>query len=148
MTQEFNFSAALGYQINRTGQLMTDEIAKRFSANGFDLTAQDFGILMRLKKQGAITQLQLGEQLMRDKTTVTRRVDRLVKKGLLERMENPEDRRSFLVQLTSEGGSAVSSMIPLVGGFQQELLEGVPDEKRDALFQVLAMISNKILQQR
>ncbi len=144
----FTLSAALGFQLNRAAHLMTDEIARRFAAQGYDITAQDFGILMRLLQEGAITQVKMSELMMRDKATITRRIDRLVKKKLIERVENPEDRRSFFVQLTVEGREALNTITPLVRDFQQEVVSDVSGEDRETVMRVLSLISNRLMENR
>ncbi len=144
----FTLSNALGFQVNRTAHLMTEEIARRFASHGHELTAQDFGILMRLLQEGAVTQVKMSELMMRDKATITRRIDRLVKKNLIERVENPEDRRSFYVQLTAEGKEALDTVAPLVRDFQQELVSDVSEEDRSTVLRVLNLISNRLLENK
>ena len=49
----------------------------------------------------------LSEHLGRGLPSVTSMVDRLVKKGLVERVEDPTDRRVVACRLTAEGSEAV-----------------------------------------
>jgi len=142
---DFQLEQAIGLNVNRTAFLMTDEIARRFAANGYPLAAQDFGILFRLMKQGAMTQVEIAALTMRDKTTITRRIDGLVKKGLVERNPCQEDRRCFRVGLTETGHLALTVMIPLVRDFQQEVLSEIPDEDKAITIKTLKQISDKLI---
>lgn len=142
---DFQLEQAIGLNVNRTAFLMTEEIARRFAAYGYPLAAQDFGILFRLMKQGPMTQVAITQLLMRDKTTITRRIDGLVKKGLVERKPCPDDRRCFRVGLTMAGEQALAVMIPLVRDFQLEVLSDIPDEEKAVTIKTLKHISDKLI---
>jgi len=144
--RDFQLEQAVGLNVNRTAFLMTEEIARRFGRHGYPLAAQDFGILFRLFKQGAMTQVEIASLMMRDKTTITRRLDGLVKKQLVERNPDPDDRRYFRVGLTSEGKVALEVMIPLVRDFQKEVLSDIPDEEKAITIRTLKHISDKLIQ--
>ncbi len=143
--KDFELEQAIGLNVNRTAFLMTEEIARRFSSNGYQLSAQDFGILFRLLKQGAMTQVEIGTLMMRDKTTITRRVDGLVKKQLVERNPDPDDRRYYRIALTAAGNRALEAMIPLVRDFQQEVFSDIPDEEKATTIQTLKCISDRLI---
>ncbi len=142
---DFQLEQAIGLNVNRTAFLMTEEIARRFATCGYPLSAQDFGILFRLMKQGAMTQVEIATLLMRDKTTITRRIDGLVKKRLVERNPCPDDRRCFRVALTETGHRALAVMIPLVRDFQQEVLSDIPDEEKATTIRTLKLIADKLI---
>jgi MarR family transcriptional regulator for hemolysin len=144
-TLDFQLEQAIGMNVNRTAFLMTEEIARRFAAHGYPLSAQDFGILFRLFKQGPMTQVEIASLMMRDKTTITRRIDGLVKKQLVKRNPDPDDRRYFRVKLTAPGHRALEVMIPLVRNFQQEVLSDIPDEEKAITIKTLKYISNKLI---
>ena len=148
LIQDFQLEQAIGLNVNRTAFLMTEEIGRRFAAHHYPLSAQDFGILFRLFKQGAMTQVEIATLLMRDKTTITRRIDGLVKKGLVERTPDADDRRYFRIELTGEGNKALEVMIPLVRDFQQEVLMDIPDAEKAITIKTLKHISDKLIKIR
>lgn len=142
---EFKLDQAIGMHVNRTAFLMTEEIARRFYEHGLTLSAQDFGILFRLSQQGAMTQVEIAALMMRDKTTITRRIDGLVKKELVERKPDPNDRRYYRIDLTAQGESALAILIPLVSDFQQELLRDIPDADKQATINTLNHMSEHLI---
>jgi MarR family transcriptional regulator for hemolysin len=148
LISDFQLEQAIGLNVNRTAFLMTEEIAKRFAAQGYTISAQDFGILLRISKQGAMTQNKIAALLMRDKTTITRRIDGLVRKGLVERSPDEKDRRYFLVSLTQNGEKALAATIPLVQGFQEEVLSDISDENKAITIQTLKHIADKLVKKR
>jgi len=142
--QDFELERALGFHVNRSAYLMSETIAKRFKSAGYALTAQDFGILSHLKKNDGMHQIQVAELMMRDKTTITRRLDGLVKKGLLERRMDVQDRRKFCVHLTSFGIQAYAVLAPMVQNFQAELLADVSDNDKSITIKVLEQVIEKL----
>ncbi|GAV21219.1 transcriptional regulator SlyA [Mariprofundus micogutta] len=142
---DFQLEQAIGLNVNRTAFLMTEEIARRFAANAYSLSAQDFSILFRLMKQGPMTQVEIAALTMRDKTTITRRIDGLVKKALVERKSCQEDRRCFRIALTEAGNQALAVMVPLVRSFQQEVLSDIPAEEKAIAIKTLKHISDKLI---
>jgi len=143
---DFQLEQAFGFNVNRTAFLMTEEIARRFTAAGYPMVAQDFGILYRLEQKGFMTQVEIASTLMRDKTTVTRRIDGLVKKGVLARNSDPNDRRFFRIELTEEGKRALKAMKPLVRDFQAEVLGDIPEVERAIAIKVLKAVTEKLTQ--
>ena len=143
-SENFELERAIGFYVNRAAYVMSEEAASRFRALGYNLTTQDFGILFRLNKQGGLSQMQIAELMMRDKTTITRRLDGLVKKGLIERKMDDNDRRKFCIYLTTLGIEAVKRLSMVVDDFQQEVLANVSAEERANTIKVLQQITNNI----
>ena len=148
LISDFQLEQAIGLNVNRTAFLMTEEIAKRFAQLGYVFSAQDFGILLRLSKQGSMTQNEIAKLLMRDKTTITRRIDGLVKKGLVKRTPDNKDRRYFRISLTADGEKALLETTPLVQDFQEEVLSDISDEDKAVTIQTLKHITDKLLKTR
>jgi len=133
----FKLEQALGFHINRVSYLMTEEVEKRFAKAGLNIVAQDFAILMRLLSGGVLSQATIVDLMMRDKTTVTRRLDGLVKKGLIERSPNAQDRRRFDIGITKTGETLLEAAFPIASGFQKELVADVSDEDKEITIQTL-----------
>jgi len=144
----FELERAIGFFVNRTAYLMSEEVARRFQECGYQITAQDFGILFRLWKQDGLTQMQIAALMMRDKTTITRRLDGLVKKKLIERRPDECDRRCFHIHLTDAGKVATERLMAVVDAFQREVLAEVPVDDREATIRTLKMISEHVTRSR
>jgi len=118
---------------------------RRMAALGYEISTQDFSILFRLLKRGSMTQVEISSLLMRDKTTITRRIDGLVKKKYVQRKPCPDDRRFYLIELTSSGKQTVEALIPLVANFQREVVSGIPDEDKVTTLNTLQHISKLLI---
>jgi DNA-binding MarR family transcriptional regulator len=75
-----------------------------------DLTSRQLVVLMECKA-GPRTVRGMAEVMRVPKPAVTRAIDRVEGLGLVERKDDPDDRRSVLVQLTAKGKRFVSVMI-------------------------------------
>ena len=76
------------------------------------VTLVELGVLKTLVTQGTQGMQELS--YYHDKSTITRVVSRLVERGLVERRENPADRREKLVELTAEGTALANHILGIL----------------------------------
>lgn len=72
----------------------------------FELPVGGFDVLGTLRRRGkpyAMTPTELMRSTMLTSGAITNRVDRLERQGLVERLPDPDDRRSLQVRLTRKG---------------------------------------------
>ena len=74
---------------------------------GLELTMPQARTMFRLHRQGPTRMGELSENLGCGLPAATSMVDRLVRKGLVERVQDPSDRRVVACRLTGEGRGAV-----------------------------------------
>lgn len=75
-------------------------------------------------------------------STLSRNVDRLVERGLVEREPDPDDRRALRAELTDEGREAAAAVRRFEADFAREILGRLTDPQRtiDALDELLAAV--------
>lgn len=73
------------------------------------LCASDFGVLEALLHKGPLPVNVLGKKLLLTSGSMTTSVDRLVSRGLVERRDDPDDRRVRVVALTATGRRLIKS---------------------------------------
>jgi DNA-binding MarR family transcriptional regulator len=73
------------------------------TAKRMSLEASELAALEHLQDAGPMPQKRLGERLSISPGAVTAMIDRLESRGYVERISNPEDRRSALVLITKVG---------------------------------------------
>jgi DNA-binding MarR family transcriptional regulator len=71
---------------------------------------------------------------------MTNRVDRLVEKGLVDRLPDPDDRRGVLVRLTRRGQSSVDAALEDLLAREQTLLGDLSAAERDRLARLLRVV--------
>jgi DNA-binding MarR family transcriptional regulator len=69
--------------------------------------------------------------------TMTNRIDQLAKQGLVERIANPEDKRSVLIGLTDKGFSLIDEAVGAHVKNQHRLAALLSNEDRTALNDIL-----------
>src|SRR3546814_14870585 len=67
------------------------------------LTPGQFGVLAIVVANPGLKQIELGTALGVDRSTIVAAVDKLEKRGLIERRPVPHDRRAHALTLTAEG---------------------------------------------
>ncbi|NWJ24587.1 MarR family transcriptional regulator [Rhizobium sp. RM] len=100
------------------------------------LSSSAFDVLATLRRAGAPYQLSPGDLLamtMVSSGTMTNRIDQLEKAGLVERVHNPQDRRSVLISLTDKGFSVVEDAVNAHVDNQHRLLAPLDEKEQAAL---------------
>ncbi len=80
-----------------------DKLSNRV-LNQYDLTASQFKVLkfIMLKPEFSVRQIDIENYFSMSNPTVTGIIQNLEKKGLIERVENPEDKRSKVMRVTDK----------------------------------------------
>jgi DNA-binding MarR family transcriptional regulator len=90
----------------------------------FNITGQQAALLLRSCVAPHSTPTQLAPWLGTDNAGMTRLLDRLEAKGLVQRRTNPLDRRAIVVELTPAGRALVPRLVPVFGAVFSQLLDG------------------------
>lgn len=110
-----------------------------------DITPEQFAVLNELSKAGShISQKKLAELTVRDQTTVGKIIDKLIRKGLVTREEDPQDRRAVLLCLTAEGLEMNNVLTPKAKQQEQEALAECSPEELEAFMNVMNRIYEKL----
>jgi len=107
-------SRAYFFKIDTTIKKIRSVLQKRFNDAGFDLTVDQWVLIDHVARNQGISQNNLAELTTKDAPTVTRILDLLVKKELVERRMSSEDRRKFNVFLLAEGMKTFEKVLPIV----------------------------------
>jgi DNA-binding MarR family transcriptional regulator len=103
---------------------------------GFDLQPGEFDVLATLRRSGApfaLTPTDLYEVAMISSGSMTNRLDRLEKAGLVERRPNPADKRGTLVALTERGLGVVEKAIVAHVDTQHAVVRGLTVSEQEQL---------------
>jgi DNA-binding MarR family transcriptional regulator len=86
-------------------------------------------ILLRALRHGPLPAGQLAQRFGVSRPTITRTVDTLVKKGLVERRVDATDRRVAMISLTAQGKALHESTEQIAESYLSGLLEQLPAER-------------------
>ncbi|GAB4386341.1 MAG: MarR family transcriptional regulator [Elainellaceae cyanobacterium] len=106
----------------------------------FGLNIGEFDVLATLRRSGQPYQLsptELFNTLMVSSGTMTHRIDRLEKAGLVQRIPDPGDRRGMLIRLTDQGFNLIEQAVAAHVANEHRLLNVLEEAERQALVQLL-----------
>lgn len=128
-------------RVSRLSRLLERSLGEFFSAYG--LEHWEFDVLAALRRAGKPYELTAGgllDSAMVTSGAITNRIDRLAAKGLVERVPNPEDRRSVRVRLTQRGLQLTEELVPLHIANEARLLSALDEPAREQLTATLRLL--------
>jgi len=121
-----------GHLIRRLHQQSTQVFQAQTQAAGFDLTSVQFAALDAIAQQPGIDQASLAATISFDRATIGGVIDRLERKGLVQRWVSAQDRRARLLHLTPAGRQLLLASRPVVEALQDEILAPLTRAERAA----------------
>ena len=118
-------SQGLEALLREVARLLERRLERDARASG--LTGPRWRVLAHLVRHEGISQIALAESLGVVPIAIARIIDRLQAAGLVERRENPNDRRAWLLYPTSQARSRVEAMERLSSSTRDEFAKGISD---------------------
>ena len=110
-------------------------------------TLPRFDLLSQLERHPeGLKMNELSRLLMVTGGNVTAIVDQLEKEGLVERLDEPADRRAFRIRLTRAGEKSFAEMARAHERWVVELFAGLSARERDELLKLLAKVKSHALE--
>lgn len=110
--ETYDFRRSVGYLLKRAYALMLDGLEPAFAEHGF--TYMQYVILMQLRSGAVLNLRDFCIHFRHDSGALTRVVDQLAERGLLERSRCDQDRRKVNLRLTPLGYATLERLIPMV----------------------------------
>ena len=118
---------------------MTD--FKRFM-NDSGLSASQINTLMRLKYSGACSVSDLGAHVGITSAASSQMIDRLVGMDLLQRSEDPNDRRNKVIDLSPKGRALIEQGIETRRSWMEELTTALSPDEQQAIVTALILLTH------
>ncbi|GAB2925951.1 MarR family winged helix-turn-helix transcriptional regulator [Streptomyces mayteni] len=118
--------------------------ARRLAFTEHELEPWEFDVLTALRRAGGTYQLSPGQlltQTLVTSGTMTNRIDRLAKRGLVERQPDPNDRRGVLVRLTEAGKRHADAALAGLLAQERALLSALSAAERQQLAGLLRALT-------
>lgn len=117
----FELSDFLPYQLAVAAGRVSKAFSDRYRAE-FGLSIPEWRVLAHLATANAVSVREIHARVDMDKSKVSRAAARLEHVGLIEKRENPEDRRLLEMRLTDKGHALVARIVPIANAYQADLL--------------------------
>ncbi|NOJ73148.1 MarR family winged helix-turn-helix transcriptional regulator [Paenibacillus alvei] len=132
----------VGYMLGQTHRRLCAELGARFRP--YDMTNEQWGVLIRLIEEEGITQKKLAERCGKDQPTLTRIIQLLMRKGWVERAICKQDRRAYRLAATPAGRSVVEQLVPIEQECIAQVMAGFTSEEEQRLLESLHRIQNNV----
>ena len=104
-----------GFLMHDTTRLMNRYYDRR--VRNYGITRTQWTLLTYLSRYEGVSQTKLAEYMDLAPMTLTRQIDKLEKDGLLDRRQDPQDRRTNLIFLTEKSQPLMNHMHEIAGFF-------------------------------
>lgn len=112
----------------------------------YDITPSQYGILNCLWiNDGTCLPRQIAELLCLETSTVSGILDRMQKKDLIDRVNNPENRREILVMITPKGEALKAPVLKIIDEVNEEVLKDFSPKETEFIRKSLRQIAEKAL---
>ena len=135
---------AYSFLLERTARRVKQYAQYQFNCRQFGITVDQWTILKNLKQHADLSQKELADYCGKDQPTLTRIVDLLVGKNLVERRANPTDRRSFVVHLTPTGERKVNELTGYINEIRMQAWRNLNEADFGHLKRILDTIYNNL----
>ena len=133
---------SVGYLVKRAHSLMLDIMEPVIEQRGFSFV--QYVVMSSLRDGIAMNPKVICTQFRHDSGALTRIIDQLADRGLLERVRRDRDRRKVELQLTPAGREAIESLIPLVVDKLNEVLTDFSKAEVQELLRLLVKLNTTL----
>ena len=138
----YKAQASVGYLVKRAHSLFLDIMEPMIEQRGFSWI--QYVVLAALRDGIAVNPKAICAQYRHDSGALTRIIDQLAERGLLERVRRDKDRRKVELQLTPAGRDAIESLIPLIVGKLNEVLSDLSQAEVQELLRLLVKLNTTL----
>jgi len=113
-------------------------------ARQFGISRAQWVVLMRLDRSEGLKQSELAEILDLSPISLTRLLDSLAENGLIERRDDPNDRRAKRLYLTPAARPLLEQLSKLGNDMMDTVLDGLDGKANDRLLRDLALMKDNL----
>lgn len=126
--------------LSKAYKVIMDRAVKDMKRNG--LSAAEFSVLELLYHKGKTPLQPIGDKILVTSGSITYTVDKLEQKGLLTRVECPEDRRVTYAEITASGKELFDRIFPAHADMVESLTGGLTAEEKQIAIMLLKKLGH------
>ena len=143
-TSRLNLFKFVPFRLNRLAAEVSSALAAEYQAR-YGLDIPEWRVLATLGFRSDACSAQYIAQCTRThKSTISRAVTSLMKRQIIERVENEDDRREFRLRLTRKGATLYEELIPRLLRKEQEILSCLSAQERRDFARMLGKIEQSL----
>ena len=145
MTTEINdINRVILFQIDQTSKIAKQYSQRELDRRELGITVDQWVLLKIIEESAPLSQKELGTRSKRDPASITRTLDLLAKKGLIERAAMENNRRQYNILLTPAGASFVRANMGMITGLREQSVQGFSPEELQQLHSMLKRIQENM----
>lgn len=126
----FELEQFLPYRLSVLSNLVSQGLARTYQQE-YRLSVPEWRVMAVLGRYPGLTASQLGERTVMDKVTISRAVNSLLKRKLVERVRDATDRRKRPLRVSDgPGRSLLNHLIPLALDYQDALWNLLSEQEK------------------
>jgi DNA-binding MarR family transcriptional regulator len=110
-----------------------------------ELTDGQVPCLLVLSKKEGITQDELAKMFYIDKGTIARAIKKLEEKGMVNKVQDPLNRRRYLLSLTQKGEQVIPVILQAEKKWENILFKGFSNEERSYMLNKMTILAENSL---
>ena len=127
----------IGFLLGRTTRNAKLSFTKAFKKLGVEITPEQWIVIDTINKNGTMSQKSIGQLSFKNAPTISRIIDNLVKKGLVDRLEEKGDRRKTSISITANGANLIKNCQMEVDKLRSLSWEGLTDSDYEDFTRIL-----------
>lgn len=112
-------------------------VTEIFDERKFDVTVEQFGILAMLWYEEGVKQQDIADKLKRNKATITRIIENMMKRNLIVQIPDQLDKRNKLIYLTQKGKTLQKEMVESSGMIYYQALKNIDAKEIESVLVIL-----------
>lgn len=142
-----NFKDSLAPWISRTVKLIEHRIEDILAENDIDLSRMQFIILKNIAHNQGICQNELAFCSNRNKSSLTRMIETLIKKGYILKKTSKDDKRKNTIHLAEKGKRILAEATPHFQQMAQLVEQNLTEEDIERAKDILKIIQVNVSQE-
>jgi DNA-binding MarR family transcriptional regulator len=138
-SEPLDLETFLPYRLSVLSERISNAIARVY-ARRFGLSIPEWRLIAVLGRFGPLSANGVAGRTYMDKVRVSRAVQRLLERGLIERAMDAEDRRRSILRLSPEGAAIRAEVAPLALDIESRLMAVLSAEDREDLNRILTLL--------
>jgi len=132
------------FQLEKTNKQAKLYSQREFDRQGLGITVEQWVLLKIIQEHNSLSQQELAQLALRDPASITRTLDLLVKRQLVQRLPDSQDRRQFQIVLTRSGLAFVEEHMAMVESHRRQSIAGLTKAEVQRFLEVLKRIQQNM----
>ena len=133
-----------GFIVEKTAKKMKQSFSRLLLDTNAGITVDQWVIMNILNDENGISQFEIAKRSFKDAPTVTRILDLLGQKELIQRIPGKSDRRKFEIHLTGKGKTKVKEILPIAHEFRKSCYAGIKSQDLGLIEELMNTIFNNL----